>query len=133
MPNHDRFTSNFDIAFTSEFSSPRCLRSKPIGENFRKCYSALVAACIVSFVDIEGLRHSVEVEAETLYEAAVLAIRTFKQHHCEPAEMSKLEVEIRSSITHTVTLKKIHSWLQGGARSPKEAVTKERLRAMINQ
>jgi hypothetical protein len=90
-----------------------------------------MAACIVSFVDIEGLRHSVEVEAETLYEAAVLAVRTFKQHHCEPGELSKIEVEIRSSITHTVTLKKIHSWLQGGARSPKEAVTKERLRALI--
>ena len=90
-----------------------------------------MAACIVSFVDIEGLRHSVEVEAETLHEAAVLAVRTFKQHHCEPGELSKIEVEIRSSITHTVTLKKIHSWLQGGARSPKEAVTKERLRALI--
>ena len=90
-----------------------------------------MAACIVSFVDIEGLRHSVEVEAETLYEAAVLAVRTFKQHHCEPGELSKIEFEIRTSITHTVTLKKIHSWLQGGARSPKEAVTKERLRAII--
>ena len=90
-----------------------------------------MAACIVSFVDIEGLRHSVEVEAETLFEAAVLAVRTFKQHHCEPGELSIIEVEIRSSITHTVTLKKIHSWLQGGARSPKEAVTKERLRALI--
>jgi hypothetical protein len=92
-----------------------------------------MAACIVSYVDIEGLRHSVEVEAESLYEAVVLAVRTFKQHHCEPGEQSKIEVEIRSSITHTVTLKKIHSWLQGGAKSPKEAVTKERLRELIHQ
>jgi hypothetical protein len=91
----------------------------------------LMAACIVSYVDIEGLRHAVEVEAESLYEAVVLAARTFKQHHCEPGEQSKIEVEIRSSITHTVTLKKIHSWLQGGARSPKEAVTKERLRELL--
>ena len=92
-----------------------------------------MAACVVSYVDTEGLRHAVEVEAESLYEAAVLAIRTFRQHHCEPGELSKIEVEIRSSITHTVTLKKIHSWLQGGARSPKEAVTKERLRELIHQ
>ncbi len=90
-----------------------------------------MAACVVSFVDVEGLRHAVEVEAESLYEAAVLAVRTFRQHNCEPGDLSKIEVEIRSSITHTVTLKKIHSWLQGGARSPKEAVTKERLRAML--
>ena len=92
-----------------------------------------MAACIVSYVDMEGLRHAVEVEAESLYEAVVLAVQTFKQHHCEPGEQSKIEVEIRSSITHTVTLKKIHSWLQGGARSPKEAVTKERLRELIHQ
>lgn len=90
-----------------------------------------MASCIVSYLDIEGLRHAVEVEAESLYEAAALAVRTFRQHNCEPGELSKIEVEIRSSITHTVTLKKIHSWLQGGAKSPKEAVTKERLRAML--
>lgn len=90
-----------------------------------------MAACIVSFVDMEGLRHAVEVEAESLYEAAVVAVRTFRQHHCEPGEQSKLEVEIRSSVKHTVTLKKIHSWLQGGAKSPKEAITKERLRALL--
>jgi len=92
-----------------------------------------MAACIVSYVDAEGLRHSVEVEAETLYEAAVLAVRTFKQHYSEPGELSKIDVEIRSVITHTVTLKKIHSWLQDGAKSPKEAVTKERLRSLIHQ
>ncbi len=94
-------------------------------------FSRFMAACIVSYVDVEGLRHAVEVEAESLYEAAVLAVRTFRQHHCEPGELSKIEVEIRSSITNTVTLKNIHTWLQGGARSPKEAVTKERLRALI--
>ena len=91
-----------------------------------------MAACIVSYVDTEGLRHAVEVETETLYEAAVLAVRAFKQHHCEPGELSKIEVETRSSITHTVTLKKLHSWLRGGAKNPKEAVTKERLRALIH-
>lgn len=92
-----------------------------------------MAACIVSYVDVEGLRHAVEVEAESLYEAAALAVRTFRQHDCTPGELSKIEVEVRSSITHTVTLKKIHSWLQGGARSPKEAITKERLRDLIRQ
>jgi hypothetical protein len=31
-----------------------------------------MALCIVSFVDPEGLRHSVEVEAESLYEAETI-------------------------------------------------------------
>lgn len=90
-----------------------------------------MASCVVSYVDIEGLRHSVEVEADSLYEAAVFALRTFREHECEPGQASKLEVEIRSSVTHTVTLKKIHDWLQGGAKTPKEAVMKERLRALL--
>ena len=90
-----------------------------------------MASCVVSFLDTEGLRHTVEVEAETLYEAAVLAMRTFKQHDCEPGPITKLEVEIRSSITHTVTPRKVHEWLNGGARTPKDAVMKERLRALL--
>ena len=93
--------------------------------------SGAMASCVVSFLDTEGLRHTVEVEAETLYEAAVLAMRTFKQHDCEPGPITKLEVEIRSSITHTVTPRKVHEWLNGGARTPKDAVMKERLRALL--
>jgi hypothetical protein len=61
-----------------------------------------MATCIVSYLDTEGLRHTVEVEAESLFEAAALAVRIFKQHDCEPGALSQLEVEIRSSITHTV-------------------------------
>jgi hypothetical protein len=90
-----------------------------------------VAICIVSYLDTEGLRHTVEVEAESLYEAGVLAIRTFRQHHCEPGSAAQLEVEVRSSVVHTITPTKIHEWLNGGAKSPKEAVMKERLRALL--
>ncbi len=90
-----------------------------------------MAACIVSYIDTEGLRHTVEVEAESLYEAAVLAMRTLKEHDCEPGLISKLEVEIRRSVIHTVTPKRVREWLNGGAKSPKETVLKERLRALI--
>ena len=62
----------------------------------------VVASCVVSYLDTEGLRHTVEVEAESLYEAAVLAIRTFRQNDCEPGNVSTLEVEVRSSVIHTI-------------------------------
>jgi hypothetical protein len=90
-----------------------------------------VAICIVSYLDSEGLRHSVEVEAESLYEAAVLAIRTFRQHNCEPGEAARLEVEVRSSVIHAITPMRVLEWLNRGAKSPREAVTKERLRALL--
>jgi hypothetical protein len=35
--------------------------------------------CVVSFTDSEGIRHSVEVTASTLYEAAALAINEFRR------------------------------------------------------
>jgi hypothetical protein len=90
-----------------------------------------MARCIVSYLDIEGLRHTVELEAESLYKAAALAIRTFRQHNCEPGLISKLEVEIRTSVVHTITPRRIHEWLEGGDRSPKESVLKDRLRELL--
>jgi hypothetical protein len=91
-----------------------------------------MAACFVSFVDLDGIRHSVEVEAEGLYEASVLGICAFRKHHLQPAGLTQLEVEVRSSVTHTVPVKKVEEWLQRGVRTPKEAVLKERLRALMS-
>jgi len=90
-----------------------------------------MATCVVSYLDTSGIRHTVEVDAQSLYEAAVLAIRVFRQHECEPREASRLEIEVRSSVVHTLSIRKIHDWLNGGARTPKEAVTKERLRSLL--
>ena len=91
-----------------------------------------MAACVVSFVDLDGIRHSVEVEAEGLYEASVLGICTFRKHHLEPAGLTQLEVEVRSSVTHTLSVQKVQDWLQRGVRSPKEAVLKDRLRTLLS-
>jgi hypothetical protein len=90
-----------------------------------------MASCIVSYLDTEGMRHTVEVQAQSLYEAAVLAIRTFREHDCEPGPASTLEVEIRTSVIHTLTPRKLREWLNGGAKTPKEAVIKEKLRRLI--
>jgi hypothetical protein len=90
-----------------------------------------MAACKVSFLDYAGIRHSVETEATSMYEAAVLAIRTFREHGCEPGTGAHLEVQVVSSVTHTVQVQKVRDWLDGGARSPQEMITKERLKALI--
>jgi len=92
-----------------------------------------MAACIVSFVDLDGIRHSVEVEAEGLYEASVLGICAFRKHELEPAGLTELEVEVHSSIKHTLAVRKVHDWLQRGVRTPKEAVLKERLRGLMSE
>jgi len=88
--------------------------------------------CTVSFLDLDGIRHSVEVEAEGLYEASVLAICSFRKHELEPAGLTELEVEVHSSVTHTLPVRKVHEWLQRGVRTPKEAMLKERLRGLLS-
>ena len=83
-----------------------------------------MAACVVSFVDLDGIRHSVEVDAEGLYEASVLGLWAFRKHELEPGGLTQLEVEVRSSVKHTLNVTKVLDWLQRGVRTPKEAVLK---------
>src|SRR5947199_36698 len=71
-----------------------------------------MAACIVSFVDLDGIRHSVEVEAEGLYEASVLGLCAFRKHELKPGGLTQLEVEVRSFVKHTLTVTKVREWLQ---------------------
>src|SRR2546426_6291708 len=91
-----------------------------------------MAACIVSFVDLDGIRHSVEVQAEGLYEASVLGLCAFRKHELEPGGLTQLEVEVRSSVTHTLTVTKVREWLKRGVRTPKEAILKDKLRTLLS-
>ena len=91
-----------------------------------------MAGCIISFVDLDGVRHSVEVQAEGLYEASVLGLCAFRKHEIELGGLTQLEVEVRSAVTHTLTVTKVREWLQRGVRTPKDAVLKERLRTLLS-
>lgn len=84
-----------------------------------------MAACMVSFVDLDGVRHSVEVEAEGLYEASVLASYAFRKHELELGGLTQLEVEVRSSVKHSLTVTKVRDWFERGGGTPKEAALKE--------
>jgi hypothetical protein len=87
--------------------------------------------CVVSYLDTDGIRHTVEVQAESMYEAAVLAICAFREHDCEPRGLGRLEIEVRRPVTHSVTVKRVEDWLAGSPKSPKDAVLKYRLREML--
>ena len=73
-------------------------------------------------------------QAESLFEAAVLAVRAFKKspwiESVGPA--APLEVEVRAPIAkHTLTMRQIESWLDGATASPNETVKKNKLREML--
>jgi hypothetical protein len=62
--------------------------------------------CTVSFQDSDGVRHSVEVGAATLYEAAVLALKAFREANCARARLAALgrcaESERNAHAEHSV-------------------------------
>lgn len=65
-------------------------------------------------------------------EAAVLAIRAFREHDCEPGIASRLAVEVRPpSVTHTVMVQNVRDWLDGAAKSPKEKVVNETVKEIL--
>jgi hypothetical protein len=89
-------------------------------------------ACTVSFTGHDGIRHSVNVQAETLYEAVVLAIRVFREHECAPGAASQLKVEARSpSVIHTVSMAKVQDRLRSPAKRPSDKIMKERLKGIL--
>ena len=70
--------------------------------------------------------------ADSLYEAAVLAIKIFREHDCPLGLGSRLEVEVRSpGVTRTVTVKKLQDWLDGGGNSPRDLLLKKRLKELL--
>lgn len=90
--------------------------------------------CIVSFADSEGIRHSVEVTASTLYEAAALAIAEFRR--CgftanAPGPATRLTVAVKIPATyHEVQWGKIEAWLQSAGK-PNEQALKSRMRELL--
>lgn len=94
--------------------------------------SVVVRTCQVSFVDAEGIKHTSTVQAESVYEAAVVGMRAITESWADqPGVMTPISIEVVNVVRHEVTLQKIRQWLNGTCRSPRERVLKDRLKEMI--
>ena len=96
-----------------------------------------VKVCTVGFVDVRGTRHAVTVEAESVYEAAVLAVRRFRKdpwvEHVGSATVFDIEVREEASSSHSVSLQQVERWLAGVTTSPSEATKKAKLKLILVQ
>ncbi|HYL17395.1 MAG TPA: hypothetical protein VEV20_01845 [Burkholderiales bacterium] len=91
-------------------------------------------ACLVSFRGPTGVVHGVEVEAESLYEAAALGIARLRADGwCDQlAPGTPIEVRVTApATTHTITLAQLRRWTEGVAASPDETLRKSRMKALI--
>jgi hypothetical protein len=92
--------------------------------------------CRVSFTDVAGIAHAVDVTADTLYEAVALALSDLRASGLVPVlpgPATQIHVRVLASAEceHTVRLEQVQRWVHGIARSPRERLVKDKLRGIV--
>ena len=93
-----------------------------------------VRTCTVSFTAPSGVRHSVGVTAESIYEAAALGVSALKNSGWVDAIGSgtELEIQVREAATcHRLTVQQIRRWCDGVAVSPDDTLKKRQLKQLL--
>ena len=91
-------------------------------------------ACVVSLVDNRGVRHSVDVTADTLFESAAIGLQLLREHDWvdQPGPATRLEITVNHpSVRHEVTVRQIERWADSTAITPDERVRKDRVRKIL--
>lgn len=91
-----------------------------------------VRACTVSFVE-RGKRHEAKVDAETAYEAAVLALKQFQSSRYihGPSRHAVLEIEVVAPKRIQLKVGDALTWLYGPGATDHENARKSRLRGLL--
>jgi hypothetical protein len=90
--------------------------------------------CSVGFKSATGISHAVDVEAETLYEAAALGLARLKRdgwiEGLGPA--TRLEIQVRAPGSHHVlSVQQVERWVNSVNASPGETLKKAKLRHLL--
>jgi len=94
-----------------------------------------VRSCRVSIKDMDGVKHTVEVTAETLYEAVALGIVAVRGNDwvmgiaqgMNVVEVSVVDVPIK----HSVQLQDFNAWLERTAGAPREISKRQRIKSIL--
>ena len=91
-------------------------------------------SCTVSFKSATGISHGVDVEAETLYEAAAIGLARLKKdgwiEGLGPG--SRLEIAVREpSTVHSLTVQQLQRWVNGVTTSPAEVLRRAKVKHLL--
>jgi len=92
--------------------------------------------CRVSFTSPTGVFHGVEIEAETLYEAAGLGLARLKKDGWVEGlgPSTRLEIQVREPATlHSLTVQQLHRWVDGVTASPAEVLRRSRVKHLLGK
>lgn len=93
----------------------------------------MLRTCVVAFVDHRGVRHSVEVTAENVFEAAASGLKAISENWAEePGLLTPIEVKVTAPVVrHELTLQALKRWLNANPDSRTEVILKERVKTML--
>src|SRR5688572_18270428 len=84
--------------------------------------------------DVRRIRHTAEVQAESLYDVVVLAVRVFRSdpwlERTGPATIFDVEV-IEPLAKHSISVQQVEHWLAGTPSSPNASVKKAKLKMLL--
>ncbi len=92
-----------------------------------------VRVCIVKLNDEHGVEHRVKVQAESVYEAALLGLARLERVGWESdgSQIGHVMVEVWEEPTrHYVDVKKLLSWLKAPGKFPSQEQRKVKLRKL---
>jgi hypothetical protein len=96
-----------------------------------------VRSCRVTCRDAQGVEHTVEVSAQTLYEAVAQALRVFREDDWTDSperKPSTIVVKIKQpEIEHRLRIQDFETWLDSAGKSPAEMALKSRLRDILRR
>ncbi len=90
--------------------------------------------CRVSFKDNAGIVHAVEVQADSMYEAACLGMQRLKRSHwievIGPGTRITIQVQ-EPPVEHFMMFAQLQRWLDGTTSSPADLLLKKRLKGLL--
>lgn len=97
----------------------------------------VLRTCTVALKDIQDIEHSIDVTAETLYEAIAAALAAFQQDNwVGEVGLGFTTVTVlvqQPPIKHEVKMKDFVSWLGRQGRSPAEVTLKQKLERILGK
>jgi uncharacterized protein (UPF0210 family) len=96
----------------------------------------VLRTCTVAIKDLRDVEHSIEVTAETLYEAIATALAALQQDNWvgEIGQgITTVSVLVQQPpVKHEVKMKDFLSWLEREGRSPAEVILKQKLAKILD-
>jgi hypothetical protein len=91
--------------------------------------------CTVSCCDLKGVKHVVEVTADSLYEAVAQGLRVFRENDwIDEVGRSQTTISVvarQPKVQHKVRVQDFERWLESQGRTPAEVSLKGRQRELV--